>query len=178
MFRHGHLSLFVKLHARGYLAMKLYDSGNLISLHTEKRTSTVHYQIKQNRADRSPTCRGLRQYLSPKSVLTPDTVRAVVDGCQAVGLTSRSSFIICSLPVGIDPARSSGRIARPRFWASRVGHHSARSAPAPLFGANVALENRDYSAHSPIWRKRGTRKSRLETKTENEASSALLARLW
>ena len=27
----------------------------------------------------------------------------------------------------------------------------------------------------PLWRKRGTRKSRLETKTENEASSALLA---
>ena len=34
------------------------------------------------------------------------------------------------------------------------------------------------SALSPIWRKRGTRKSRLETKTENEASSALLAHLW
>ena len=31
---------------------------------------------------------------------------------------------------------------------------------------------------SPLWRKRGTRKSGLETKTENEASSALLARLW
>ena len=31
---------------------------------------------------------------------------------------------------------------------------------------------------APLWRKRGTRKSRLETKTENEASSALLARLW
>ena len=30
----------------------------------------------------------------------------------------------------------------------------------------------------PLWRKRGTRKSRLETKTENEASSALLACLW
>ena len=30
----------------------------------------------------------------------------------------------------------------------------------------------------PLWRKRGNRKSRLETKTENEASSALLARLW
>ena len=30
----------------------------------------------------------------------------------------------------------------------------------------------------PIWRKLGTRKSRLETKTENEAFSALLARLW
>ena len=38
---------------------------------------------------------------------------------------------------------------------------TARSAPVLLFG-----------------RKRGTRKSRLETKTENEASSALLARLW
>ena len=30
----------------------------------------------------------------------------------------------------------------------------------------------------PLWRKRGTRKSRLETNTENEACSALLARLW
>ena len=30
----------------------------------------------------------------------------------------------------------------------------------------------------PLLRKRGTRKSRLETKTENEARSALLARLW
>ena len=30
----------------------------------------------------------------------------------------------------------------------------------------------------PIWRKLGTRKSRLETKTENEAGSALLAGLW
>ena len=34
------------------------------------------------------------------------------------------------------------------------------------------------SALSPIWRKRGTRKSRLETNAENEARSALLARLW
>ena len=34
------------------------------------------------------------------------------------------------------------------------------------------------AARSPLWRKRGTRKSRLETKSENEASSALLARLW
>ena len=31
---------------------------------------------------------------------------------------------------------------------------------------------------SPLWRKRGTRKSGLETKTENEVRSALLARLW
>ena len=30
----------------------------------------------------------------------------------------------------------------------------------------------------PLWRKRGTRKSRLETNAENEARSALLARLW
>ena len=34
------------------------------------------------------------------------------------------------------------------------------------------------ATRSPLWRKRGTRKARLETKTENEASSALLARLW
>ena len=43
-----------------------------------------------------------------------------------------------------------------------------------LFSAAVRPRQRP----SPIWRKRGTRKSRLETKSENEASSALLARLW
>ena len=44
----------------------------------------------------------------------------------------------------------------------------------PLFGGRTALP----AAHFPLWRKRGTRKSRLETKTENEAFSAILARLW
>ena len=44
----------------------------------------------------------------------------------------------------------------------------------PLFRRCTALS----AARSPLWRKRGTRKSRLETKTENEANSALLARLW
>ena len=44
----------------------------------------------------------------------------------------------------------------------------------PLFRRCTALS----AARSPLWRKRGTRKSRLETKTENEARSALLARLW
>ena len=34
------------------------------------------------------------------------------------------------------------------------------------------------SACSPTLRKRGTRKSRLETKPENDASSALPVRLW
>ena len=34
------------------------------------------------------------------------------------------------------------------------------------------------AAHHLIWRKRGTRKSGLETNAENEARSALLARLW
>ncbi len=43
----------------------------------------------------------------------------------------------------------------------------------PLFRCRTASGQRP----SPIWRKRGTRKSRLETKTENEALSALLARL-
>ena len=44
----------------------------------------------------------------------------------------------------------------------------------PLFRCRTA----PVSAHSPIWRKRGTRKSGLETNAENEARSALLARLW
>ena len=44
----------------------------------------------------------------------------------------------------------------------------------PLFRRCTALS----AARSSLWRKRGTRKSRLETKTKNEARSALLARLW
>ena len=44
----------------------------------------------------------------------------------------------------------------------------------PLFRRCTALS----ATRSPLLRKRGTRKSRLETKTEDEASSALLARLW
>ena len=44
--------------------------------------------------------------------------------------------------------------------------------------ASFPLPHGPVSARSPIWRKRGTRKSRLETKTENEAFSALLVRLW
>ena len=34
------------------------------------------------------------------------------------------------------------------------------------------------NAYTPIWRKLGSRKSRLETNPKNEARSALLARLW
>ena len=48
----------------------------------------------------------------------------------------------------------------------------------PLGGLFSRHPHGPVSARFPIWRKRGTRKSRLETKTENEASSALLARLW
>ena len=44
----------------------------------------------------------------------------------------------------------------------------------PLFRRRTALS----AAHHLIWRKRGTRKSGLETNAENEACSALLARLW
>ena len=54
------------------------------------------------------------------------------------------------------PGLDSGPLGWPLFRC-----RTARSAPVLLFG-----------------RKRGTRKSRLETKTENEARSALLARLW
>ena len=58
----------------------------------------------------------------------------------------------------------------------RRGNLSLDSEPLgrPLFRRCAALS----AARSPLWRKRGTRKSRLETKTENEANSALLARLW
>ena len=52
----------------------------------------------------------------------------------------------------------------PRFWAYRV--------------ASFPLPHGPVNACNPIWRKRGTRKSGLETNTENKARSALLARLW
>ena len=57
-----------------------------------------------------------------------------------------------------------------------------RSSPGLDSGLAGGLFSRrphgPVSAYSLIWRKRGTRKSRSETKTENEACSALLARLW
>ena len=52
----------------------------------------------------------------------------------------------------------------------------ARFRPAML-GCFVPVAH-PQAARSPLWRKRGTRKSTLETNTENEARSALLARLW
>ena len=58
----------------------------------------------------------------------------------------------------------------------RCGSPGLDSRPLgrPLFRRCTALS----ATRSPLLRKRGTRKSRLETKTEDEASSALLARLW
>ena len=54
--------------------------------------------------------------------------------------------------------------------------------PASILSLSGGLFSRHphgpVSALSPIWRKRGTRKSRLETNTENEACSGLIARLW
>ena len=47
----------------------------------------------------------------------------------------------------------------------------------PSGGLFSAARMARSAARSPIWCKRGTRKSRLETNTENEACSALLARL-
>ena len=60
---------------------------------------------------------------------------------------------------------SPSAVARPRFWAYREASfpalHGPVSGPLP-----------------PLVQTWHSRKSRLETKTENEASSALLARLW
>ena len=58
----------------------------------------------------------------------------------------------------------------------RGSSHGLDSEPLgwPLFPPPAWPGQRPFS----IGRKRGTRKSRLETNTENEASSALLARLW
>ena len=44
--------------------------------------------------------------------------------------------------------------------------------------ASFPLPHGPVNACTPIWRKLGTRKSGLETNPENEARSALLARLW
>ena len=63
--------------------------------------------------------------------------------------------------------------------ASRLRRGNLSLDSEPLGAASFPLPARSpVRARSPIWRKRGTRKSRLETKTENEALSALLARLW
>ena len=48
----------------------------------------------------------------------------------------------------------------------------------PSGGLFSAARTALSAARSSIWRKRGTRKSGLETNPENEARSALLARLW
>ena len=61
--------------------------------------------------------------------------------------------------------------------ASRLRRGNPGLDSGPL-GGLFSDASRPVSARSPTGRKRGTRKSRLETKTENEVSSALLARLW
>ena len=72
---------------------------------------------------------------------------------------------------------------------SRPGPHldqnvqpaTPRVAPVSILGLSGGLFSAaarpPVSARSSLWRKRGTRKSGLETKTENEVLSALLARL-
>ena len=74
---------------------------------------------------------------------------------------------------------------------SRPGPHKDQNVLAGYAAVSPGLDSGDPSCGlfsdaarlcqrpaPPLWRKRGTRKSRLETKTENEALSALLARLW
>ena len=56
-----------------------------------------------------------------------------------------------------------------------------RGSPASILVSRVAFfppPDGPVSGRHPIWRKRGTRKSGLETNAENEARSTLLARLW
>ena len=69
-----------------------------------------------------------------------------------------------------------------RTWTRTCSARYAAVAPASILGLSGCLFFRrphgSVSAYSLIWRKLGTRKSRLETKIENEARSALLARLW
>ena len=48
----------------------------------------------------------------------------------------------------------------------------------PFWGLFSAARTALSAVRSLLWRKRVPRKSRLETKPENEAPSALLARLW
>ena len=48
----------------------------------------------------------------------------------------------------------------------------------PLGGLFSTARPALSAVRSLLWRKRVPRKSRLETKPENEAPSALLARLW
>ena len=89
--------------------------------------------------------------------------------------------------------RSATRCHAPgRRPGSRLGPHLDQNVLARYAAVALALiletnpscglfsdAARPCQRHAPpLWRKRGTRKSRLETKTENEASPALLARLW
>ena len=67
-------------------------------------------------------------------------------------------------------------------WTRTCYARYAVLAPASILGFSGGLFSRrphgPVSARSPLWRKLGTRKSRLETKIENEAFSAILGRLW
>ena len=86
--------------------------------------------------------------------------------------------------------RSATRCHAPgRRPGSRLGPHLDQNVLAGYAAVALALIDPSgglfsdaatalSATRSPLWRKRGTRKSGLETKTENEACSALLARLW
>ena len=100
------------------------------------------------------------------------------------GKTPSSNGMLRSLGEDLDPGPGQ------RWTLRRPGPHLdqnvlasyAAVAPASILSLSGGLFSRHphgpVSALSPIWRKRGTRKSRLETHTENEACSGLLARLW
>ena len=88
------------------------------------------------------------------------------------------------------PGRRPGSRPGERWTSRRPGPHLDQNVLGQLrrgsLGLDSGLSGGLFSARRtalsaarhPIWRKRGTRKSGLETNAENEARSALLARLW
>ena len=93
-------------------------------------------------------------------------------------------------PVRAGKHRSATRCHAPgRRPGSRLGPHMDQNVLAGYAAVALALilvsrvasfppPDGLVSGPPPYWRKRGTRKSGLETNAENEARSALLARLW
>ena len=110
----------------------------------------------------------------------PATMNAHALGCLLMYL--RPMRRRCNEGGGGQPARpTAGNEVRAHLDQNllgplRRGSPGLDSGPfgCPLFGCRKAPSQHPL----PIWRKLGTRKSRLETKIENEAFSALLARLW
>ena len=110
--------------------------------------------------------------------------------CQRFGFSARagktpsSNGMLRSLGEDLDPGPGQ------RWTLRRPGPHLDQNVLGQLRGSSPGLDSEPLGrplSPPPVWpgqrplpnlAQRGTRKSRLETNAENEANSALLARLW